>query len=96
MNLIDWLNSPVAEALGWTLIHAIWQGFAVVLSAALLLHLARRGRAAVRYQIGMSGLLAQVLASAGTFGWYYEPRPLAMPSARPATLIARLHSPGSV
>lgn len=79
MNLINWLNSPVAEALGWTLIHAIWQGFAVVLSAALLLHLTRRGRAAVRYQIGMGGLLAQVLASAVTFGWYYEPRPLAMP-----------------
>ncbi len=81
MNLIDSLNSPVAEALGWTLIHAIWQGFAVVLSAALLLHLARRGRAAVRYQIGMGGLLAQIVATAVTFGWYYEPRQLAMPSA---------------
>lgn len=81
MNLIDWLNSPVAKALGWTLIHAIWQGFAVVLSAALLLHLARRGRAAIRYQLGMGGMLAQVLASAVTFGWYYEPRSVIAPGS---------------
>ncbi len=81
MNLINWLTSPVAEALGWTLIHSIWQGFAVVLSAALLLHLTRRSRAALRYQLGMGGLLAQVLASAITFGWYYEPRSLTTPGA---------------
>lgn len=74
MNLINWLTSPVAEALGWTLIHALWQGFAVVLTVAVLLHLMRRSRAALRYQLGMSGLLAQILASVVTFGWYYEPR----------------------
>ncbi|MCY7357629.1 MAG: M48 family metalloprotease [Rudanella sp.] len=76
MNLINWLTSPVAEALGWTLIHTLWQGFAVVLTVALLLHLTRRSRAALRYQLGMSGLLAQMLASVITFGWYYEPRSL--------------------
>ncbi len=74
MNLINWLTSPTAEALGWTLIHALWQGFAVVLTVALLLHLTRRSQASLRYQLGMSGLLAQVLASVLTFSWYYEPR----------------------
>ena len=77
MNLINWLTTSIAEALGWTLIHALWQGFAVVLTVALLLHLTRRSRAALRYQLGMSGLLAQILASVITFGWYYEPRSLA-------------------
>ncbi|HEY0108840.1 MAG TPA: M56 family metallopeptidase, partial [Fibrella sp.] len=76
MNLTNWLTSPTAEALGWTLIHALWQGFAIVLLIAVLLHLTRRGRASLRYQLGMSGLLVQLLASAGTFGWYYEPRSL--------------------
>ncbi|MEZ0541820.1 M56 family metallopeptidase [Fibrella arboris] len=79
MNLTNWLSSPTAEALGWTLIHALWQGFAVVLVIALLLHTTRRSRAALRYQIGMSGLLLQVLVSLGTFVWYYEPRSLAGP-----------------
>jgi bla regulator protein blaR1 len=86
MNLINWLKSPVAEALGWTLIHALWQGFAVVCTVALLLHLTRRSRAALRYQIGMSGLLGQVMLSALTFGWYYEPAQavsqLALPVSR--------------
>lgn len=86
MNLINWLKSPVAEALGWTLIHALWQGFVVVCTVALLLHLTRRSRAALRYQIGISGLLGQVLLSAVTFGWYYEPTQavsqLALPASR--------------
>ena len=75
MNLTNWLTSPLAEALGWTLIHALWQGFAVVLTIALLLHLARHSKAALRYQLGMTGLLMQVLLSVGTFGWYYSPGP---------------------
>ncbi len=73
MNLTNWLTSPLAEALGWTLIHALWQGFAVVLTIALLLHLARQSKAALRYRLAMSGLLMQVLLSVGTFAWYYEP-----------------------
>ena len=81
MKLTNWLTSPTAEALGWTLIHALWQGFAIVLVIAVLLHLTRRGRASVRYQLGMSGLLVQGLASAATFGWYYEPRLLATTTA---------------
>ncbi|MBO0949370.1 M56 family metallopeptidase [Fibrella forsythiae] len=80
MKLTNWFSSSIAEALGWTLIHALWQGFAVVLIIAVFLHLARRGRAALRYQIGMSGLFLQVLASLGTFAWYYEPRSLAGPA----------------
>ena len=81
MNLLNWLTSPIAEALGWTLIHALWQGFAVVLTIALLLHLMCRSRALLRYQLAMSGLLAQVVASVVTFGCYYEPRSVAIPGA---------------
>lgn len=79
MKLTNWLSSPMAEALGWTLIHALWQGFAVVLVIAVLLHIVRRSQSALRYQIGMSGLFMQVLVSLGTFAWYYEPRSLAGP-----------------
>lgn len=76
MNATNLFFSPTAEALGWTLIHALWQGFALALTAALLMHLTRQGRAVVRYQIGIAGLLIQVLASAFTFGMYYEPHAL--------------------
>ncbi|MBO0934440.1 M56 family metallopeptidase [Fibrella aquatilis] len=76
MMLTNWLNNPTAEALGWTLIHAGWQGFAVVLTVAVLFHLLRRGPAALRYRLGMSGLFVQVLASVGTFASYYKPQSL--------------------
>ncbi|WP_185155624.1 M56 family metallopeptidase [Rudanella paleaurantiibacter] len=70
---MNWLNSPVAEALGWTLLHALWQGFALVLPVAVCFYLMRRSRAVLRYRLGMLALLAQLLASAITFGLYYEP-----------------------
>ena len=73
MNLIDFLHSPVAHALGWTLLHAVWQGFALVLPIAVVLQLLRRRSSAVRYQVGTLTLLAQLLLSAATFVWYYKP-----------------------
>ncbi len=81
MNATNLLFSSLAEALGWTLIHALWQGFLIVLTVALLMHLTRESRSAVRYQIGVVGLLAQVLASAVTFGMIYEPHALPVSGA---------------
>ncbi|SOD97145.1 M56 family metallopeptidase [Spirosoma fluviale] len=73
MNHFKFLTSPVADALGWTLLHAIWQGFALVLPVAVVLHLLRNRSSALRYQISTLTLLAQLLVSAATFAWYYEP-----------------------
>lgn len=73
MNLIDFLSGPVADALGWTLLHALWQGFALVLPTAVILHLLRSRSSHLRYQVGVLGLLAQLLASTATFVWYYAP-----------------------
>lgn len=74
MNYIDfYLSSPVADALGWTLLHAVWQGFALVLPTAVILHLLRSRSSAFRYRIGVSTLMIQVVLSAATFVWYYQP-----------------------
>lgn len=73
MNAFNFLSSPVAYALGWTLLHAVWQGFALVLSTAVILHLLRSRSSALRYRVGTLTLLAQLLASVATFGWYYKP-----------------------
>ncbi|GAB3500878.1 hypothetical protein GCM10027341_26840 [Spirosoma knui] len=77
MNAIDFLTSPVAHALGWSLLHAIWQGFALVLSAALALYILRNRSSAFRYRIGVVTLFLQVLTSVITFIWYYRPVPAA-------------------
>ncbi len=73
MNAYNFLTSPVANALGWTLLHAIWQGFALVLPAAVLLYFLRHRSGIIRYRAGVFTLLMQVLVSAGTFFWYYQP-----------------------
>lgn len=69
----NFLYGPVANALGWTLLHAVWQGFALVLPAAVALHVLRHRSGALRYNIGALTLLTQVLVSVATFGWYYQP-----------------------
>jgi beta-lactamase regulating signal transducer with metallopeptidase domain len=51
----------VIEALGWALIHFIWQGVVVAGLAALVLHLLRGGSAQVRYAVAccaLAGMLA--------------------------------------
>ena len=36
MNALTWFSSDVVQALGWTLIHFLWQGFALALIYQLL------------------------------------------------------------
>ncbi len=65
------MNSPVSllpasltEALGWALVHSLWQGVLVAVVVLAALRRLRRQSAAVRYAVALGGLLAQVL----TFG----------------------------
>ncbi|MCX6213658.1 M56 family metallopeptidase [Spirosoma sp.] len=73
MNYIHLLSSPVTEALGWTLLHAVWQGFSLVLPVAIVLHLLRHRSSVLRYRVGTLTLLGQLIVSAATFAWYYQP-----------------------
>ena len=72
MTTLEHFVSPVlVRALGWTLLHSLWQGalVAAVLAGALLL--LRRQRAEVRY-VASAGALGAVVALAGiTFGLYF-------------------------
>ena len=86
MNAFNFLTSPVADALGWTLLHAIWQGFALVIPVAVLLHLLRTKSSSLRYQVGVLTLLVQVALSVGTFFWYYQPVSASQPVLTAGTL----------
>ncbi|MBF9238299.1 hypothetical protein I2I05_12915 [Hymenobacter sp. BT683] len=73
MNALENFVSPaLMRALGWTLLHSLWQGALVagVLAGGMLL--LRRQRAEVRY-IASAGALGAVVALAGiTFGIYFN------------------------
>lgn len=64
-NQIENFASPLAENLGWTLVHSVWQilGFAVIYFVGYLL----TKKAHYRYWLGMGILLGQLLTSIITF-----------------------------
>jgi bla regulator protein blaR1 len=55
-------QQPALQALGWTLLHFLWQGAALGFVAFILLHAARPTRASTRYAIAVA-TLALMLAS---------------------------------
>ncbi|GAB3640675.1 M56 family metallopeptidase [Spirosoma arcticum] len=90
MNPTDFLSGSAADALGWTLLHALWQGFALVLPTAVVLHLLQNRSSALRYQISVLTLTAQLLLSAATFVWYYKPTVSLVNTAVRSTVVQSL------
>lgn len=60
---------PLLQAIGWALLHSLWQGALLALLAAVVLWLARRRSAEFRYAIASTTLGLLVLAFAGTLAW---------------------------
>jgi beta-lactamase regulating signal transducer with metallopeptidase domain len=51
-------SNAICRALGWTLIHSMWQGIAIALLTAFLLRLLRNRSAQTRYQVAYGALLS--------------------------------------
>ncbi|MFO7257530.1 MAG: M56 family metallopeptidase [Bacteroidota bacterium] len=65
-TLFSTFTHPLAEAIGWTLLHSLWQGLVVVLLAKLALHWIPSNRPNVRYAVALSGLALIVICSVVT------------------------------
>ena len=59
MVLEFWMRSEAAKALGWTLVHSLWEGAGVAFALAIVLGLARSSR--VRYAAACFALLAMLI-----------------------------------
>jgi GWxTD domain-containing protein len=67
MNALEsWVRTPLAEALGWTLVHFVWEGAAIAALLALALAFCRPAAARLRYALGCLALLAMPVAFAVT------------------------------
>jgi beta-lactamase regulating signal transducer with metallopeptidase domain len=64
-TLTNWLSPSAMHALGWTLLHFLWQGTAVAALAAVLMTLCRR--ASARYVLTVGALVVMLAAPAATF-----------------------------
>ena len=65
-NLEDVLQQPVLQALGWALVHSLWQGACVAALLAGLLALLRGRHARTRYAAGCAALALMLLLPAAT------------------------------
>jgi|GEM_PF-559054 len=66
MSLLEtWVRTPTAAALGWTLVHSLWEGALVALALAGALCILRSGRA--RYAAGCFAMLALLACFGITF-----------------------------
>src|SRR5580698_1203856 len=61
----NWLSAGVMHALGWTLLHFLWQGTAIAALAAVLMSVCRR--ASSRYVLAVAALALMLVAPVGTF-----------------------------
>lgn len=61
------LDTPIAETLGWTVLHSLWQGVLLALIVKILLQLGGKWTARRRYYLAYSALLAQLVVAIGTF-----------------------------
>jgi GWxTD domain-containing protein len=80
-QLAAWIRTPVAQSLGWTLVHFVWEG--AVLAAALwaMLRLFRAAPARRRYALACLTLAAMPAAFAITLAaiWALRPGVVAVP-----------------
>ncbi|RRB07218.1 M56 family metallopeptidase [Larkinella rosea] len=73
MNFFNLFSEPLTNALGWALVHTLWQGTVLVAAAALALRLTQKRASSVRYGIGIGTLVLQLLMFLATCWLGYEP-----------------------
>ena len=76
MNFInDLLSEQILHALGWTLVHSLWQGALVALITGFLLLGLKKQSAKIRYLLAVGSLAAIFILSISTFIRYYSDSP---------------------
>ncbi|MCC2546958.1 M56 family metallopeptidase [Hymenobacter sp. BT175] len=73
MNWLETLLSPaLVRAMGWTIVHSLWQGTVVALALAGLLLVLRRHSSQVRYGVASVALLTMLGLALATFVRHYQ------------------------
>jgi beta-lactamase regulating signal transducer with metallopeptidase domain len=66
------IDQTIVNALGWTLVHSLWQGALISLIAVLLLLLMKRSSPKIRYNTLAFLLMLFPFTAIGTFLWIYQ------------------------
>jgi len=65
------IRPVLAEALGWTLLHSLWQGLIIAISLLWILRLAKSTNPKVKYYLSISALVLMVVWMLATFSHTY-------------------------
>lgn len=88
---MNFLNTMISEnvinALGWTIIHSLWQGAAVALGFALVMFFMRQYSARTRYIIGVMAMVLILAMSIVTFANLYETEAAAAAAIGPEDVL---------
>ena len=84
------LSTALDRALGWTVLHSLWQFTLIALLTSLLFFLLRNRAAKIRCWVGNLALVAALLVASATFAWYNEPGTAMPPQAVPTPPAAQL------
>ncbi len=68
--MMNWFSPSTIHALGWALVHFLWQGTAVAALAAVAMALC--GRTSARYIVAVSALTLMFLSPLATFAYYAQ------------------------
>ncbi|MCB0547275.1 MAG: M48 family metalloprotease [Phaeodactylibacter sp.] len=71
-SVYNLLTGDIGYALGWTVVHSLWQGMLIALLLAGVLIGLQKRPAQLRYLLANLSLLALLLLSAFTFNHYYQ------------------------
>ena len=90
---MNWLQNILPPnwtyALGWTVIHSLWQGVLIASVMAFLMMGLQRKSAALRYRIAFASLLTMFVSALGTFVFLLEKTTKPMPDDFYESLILR-------
>lgn len=67
----QFISEDIIYALGWTVMHSLWQAFAIAIILALVLNALRSKSAATRYEASAFALFLVFVSAVSTFIWYY-------------------------
>ncbi|MEM8909915.1 MAG: M56 family metallopeptidase, partial [Bacteroidota bacterium] len=70
--LSHYISEPLIHALGWTVLHSLWQGSLVAIVMALILSNLQKKSARLRYEIASLSLFLVFILSLSTFILLYE------------------------
>lgn len=98
-TLSEFFTHPVIQAIGWALLHSIWQGLLIVLLLKLALTLIPTHKSTLRYGVSLAGLAAIPIAGFVTVGLLLpqiSPAAPLMPPMLPHAATAPAEGPASL